>query len=103
MKKFNVMIALMSVFACLMLFAFTIPQEQKKPGPWDIPEKYQKMKNPIPDDAASLSTGKMLWGKYCKSCHGNIGKGDGPKAAQLKTAILDFTSAEFKKIPDGHL
>ncbi|MBW6460596.1 MAG: DUF4962 domain-containing protein, partial [Bacteroidales bacterium] len=28
---------------------------------------------------------------------------DGPKAAQLKTAILDFTSAEFKKIPDGHL
>ena len=103
MRKLNVMIPVSVVMAAFVLFAFTIPQEQKKAGPWEIPAKYQKMTNPIKDDAASVNTGKMLWGKYCKSCHGNIGKGDGPKAAQLKTFPGDFTTEAFKKGTDGEL
>lgn len=103
MKKFNVMMPVVVAFAAFMLLAFAIPQEQKKGGPWEIPAKYQKMTNPIKDDASSIATGKMLWGKFCKSCHGNMGKGDGPKAAMLKTFPGDFTTAEFKKTADGAL
>jgi mono/diheme cytochrome c family protein len=103
MKKFNVLIPALVGMAAFFLFAFAIPQDQKKGGPWQIPDKYAKMTNPTKDVDASLATGKMLWGKFCKSCHGNIGKGDGPKAAMLKTFPGDFTTAEFKKQTDGTL
>lgn len=103
MKKLNVIMPALVVLAAFIMFAFSVPQDQKKGGPWQIPDKYQKMTNPIKDDAASVTTGKMLWGKFCKSCHGNVGKGDGPKAAMLKTFPGDFTTAEFKKNSDGAL
>lgn len=103
MKKLNAIIPAIILFMAFILFAFAIPQDQKKSGPWQVPDKYQKMKNPTTADAASINVGKMLWGKYCKSCHGNIGKGDGPKAAQLKTHPGDFTTVDFKKQADGVL
>ena len=69
--------------------------------PWPVPEKYMKMPNPVKADASSLATGKSLWGKHCASCHGKTGKGDGTKAATLKTEPGDFSTAEFKSQPDG--
>jgi hypothetical protein len=54
---------------------------------WPVPDKYNKMPNPLKGDAASLATGKELWAKHCQSCHGKSGKGDGSKAAQLKTTL----------------
>ena len=101
MKKYNVMMPLVVAFAAFLFFAFALPQDKKQGGPWTIPEKYQKMVNPIKDDAASVTTGKMLYAKHCKSCHGNVGKGDGPKAAMMKTAMPDLTTATFKKQADG--
>ena len=35
--------------------------------------------------------GKALYEKYCQSCHGADGKGDGPVAADLKTKPADLT------------
>ena len=64
--------------------------------PWPVPEKYQKMPNPVKADASSIATGKSLWNKHCVSCHGKTGKGDGTKAATLKTHPGDFSTAEFK-------
>lgn len=79
-------------------------QDQKKAGPWKTPDKYMKMKNPTKsDDAGLLKIGKTLYAKHCKSCHGNTGIGDGPKAKQLKTFPGDFKSKEFKAIVDGDL
>ncbi len=69
--------------------------------PWPVPEKYQKMPNPVKADASSVSTGKSLWGKHCVSCHGKAGKGDGTKAATLKTHPGDFTAAAFTGQSDG--
>ena len=99
MKKINSLISLIA-FA-LFLMAFTIPQDQKKPGPWEVPEKYQKMENPYKDDASLNKIGKMLWAKHCKSCHGNTGLGDGPKAKQLETSPSDFSTEEFHTQTDG--
>ena len=85
------------------LMAFVMPQDQKKGGPWEIPEKYQKMENPYAGDKSLLKIGKMLYSKHCKSCHGSRGLGDGSKAAQLETFPGDFSSDEFKKYNDGEL
>ena len=82
----------------LIFFSFTsITQDE-----WVIPEKYVNMKNPIPakTDAA---IGKSLYDKHCKSCHGSEGYGDGPKAADLKGDLGDFSTAEFQKQTDGTL
>lgn len=69
--------------------------------PWPVPEKYLKMVNPVKADAESLALGKELWAKHCQSCHGKSGKGDGSKAAQLKTQPEDLGKPDIQKQPDG--
>jgi mono/diheme cytochrome c family protein len=85
------------------IFAATLVSFVSGKDPWPVPEKYQKMANPVKSDAASLATGKELYGKHCASCHGKKGKGDGSKAAQLDTDPGDFSTAEFQKQSDGAL
>ncbi|MFI5222302.1 MAG: c-type cytochrome, partial [Bacteroidia bacterium] len=98
--KSTLNIFLASFFAIMItLVAFkptTFPNK-----PWDAPEKYQKMKNPVKADAGSIAEGKSLYTTHCQSCHGKKGKGDGPKAAQLETECGDFTKPDFQKQPDG--
>ena len=69
--------------------------------PWPVPDKYNKMANPLKGDAESLATGKEIWMKHCQSCHGKTGKGDGSKAAQLKTLPDDLSKADVQKQTDG--
>lgn len=89
-----------SLFSGLfLLMAFTVQQGD----PWEVPEKYEKMENPIEADKASVNIGKMLYNQHCKSCHGKEGLGDGPKAAQLDTPSGDFTTEEFRAQSDGNL
>lgn len=71
--------------------------------PWPVPDKFNKMANPLKGDAASIATGKSIWAKHCQSCHGKTGKGDGPKAAQLKTLPGNFSKADFHAQTDGAL
>jgi len=78
------------------LVAFTFPNK-----PWAVPEKFEKMKNPVKSDAGSIADGKTLYGTHCASCHGKKGKGDGSKAAQLETECGDFTTPAFQKETDG--
>ncbi|MFO0727593.1 MAG: cytochrome c [Myxococcota bacterium] len=58
--------------------------------------------------------GKELFGKYCSSCHGLAGKGDGVVAESLKARPVDLTTiaqrkpggldaAELRKIIDGRI
>jgi mono/diheme cytochrome c family protein len=39
-----------------------------------------KLKNPVPSEAASIEEGKKIYARYCASCHGTTGKGDGSMA-----------------------
>ena len=100
-KKTGLLLAIALFVGSFILLAFTIPQDQKKAGPWEIPSKYKKMENPYKDDAKLAKVGKMLWAKYCKSCHGSLGLGDGPNAKQLGTFPGDFSSEEFQGGSDG--
>ncbi len=79
-------------------FSFILPGE-----PWNIPDSYLKLKNPVKADAASIKAGRELYTNHCQSCHGVIGKGDGTKGAHLDTAPADFTSVTFQSQPDGAL
>ncbi|MCE1199028.1 MAG: cytochrome c [Marinilabiliales bacterium] len=94
MKKF-LFAALTLVFA-MSLFSFVAAEKKA----WDVPAKYKAMKAVKKGDKESIALGKTLYTKYCKSCHG-MGKGDGPKASSMKTAMDDFTAPAFKSIPDG--
>lgn len=94
-KKVLLMINLIVAFFILAAFA---PVQN---DPWEVPEKYQKMKNPYDADKESISIGKTLYNQHCKSCHGKEGLGDGPKAAQLDTPSGDFTAESFQNQSDG--
>lgn len=91
------------VFCFVAIFAFAVPQDQKAAAPWEVPAKYKTMKNAFKGDAASEKVGKLLYVKHCKSCHGNLGEGDGPKASSMKTKIGSFKNAKFQAQTDGEI
>ena len=100
MKKF--LFATLTLVFAFSLFSF-IASSDKKPA-WEIPAKYKTMKNQKKGDKASIALGKTLYGKHCKSCHGNVGLGDGPKAANLETFPGDFSDAKWQAAyTDGEL
>lgn len=94
-----------SVFSIVFIAFFMLAlkpyvQEQEK---WNVPEKYNKMENPVASDPDALEIGEELYMKHCKSCHGKTGLGDGTKAAELDTPSGDFTTEEFHSQTDGAL
>ena len=78
-------------------FSFIIPQQDA----WKVPDKYEKLKNPVPSSEESIKDGRILYEEHCKSCHGIEGKGDGKKAVNLNTTPADFTTASFQQHSDG--
>ena len=101
MKK-NSLIGMMALFlASTMVFSFTIHTEQD--SDWKAPESAKQLKNPTQNDKSSLSIGKSLYAKHCRSCHGKTGLGDGTKAAELDTPSGDFSTEEFQVQTDGEL
>lgn len=100
MKTMLKTVTLMSVF----VFAFAYFTQAQDAKPWTIPAKYNDMKSTVKaDDKNALQEGKLLWDKFCKSCHGKDGLGDGPKARMMKTSCGDFSTAAFQKQSDGEL
>ena len=101
--KTKVLFIAMIALATFTFLAFSLPQEQKKGAAWDIPAEYKKIENPHKGDASLERLGKSAYSKHCRSCHGNTGKGDGPRARSLETFPGDFSSAEFQAHTDGEL
>lgn len=89
-----------AVVAVVFLFGQAASAQQAKAKAWPVPDKDKALK---PAAKADLATGKELWAKHCKSCHGSKGLGDGPKGASLKTFPGDFSSAAFQGGTDGEM
>ncbi len=70
---------------------------------WSVPDAAKKVKNPVKSSDENLQAGKALFTKHCKSCHGALGKGDGPKSNELNTPCGDFTEKKFQSQTDGEL
>ena len=67
-----------SAFIAAMIFlptALVLADVDKKFH--NAPESAQTMKNPYEGNDAAAQAGKPLYGKYCLSCHGKLGKGTG--------------------------
>jgi mono/diheme cytochrome c family protein len=94
-------------FAAIIITAFifltvNVIMAQTAGKAWTIPAKYKTMKSTLKAGDASINTtGKDLFAKHCKSCHGAKGLGDGAKSASLKTIVPSFAEAKFKAQSDG--
>jgi cbb3-type cytochrome c oxidase subunit III len=84
-------------------------QEKHASTPHRHPEA-QQLRNPIPSDEASVEEGRKVYQRYCASCHGPSGKGDGSMAlaggtpADLTDENWDHGSSDgeiFVVIRDG--
>jgi mono/diheme cytochrome c family protein len=71
--------AMRSIFCCLALVVILSSCGGK--GASRLQAK--SMKNPVEATAKSIASGKVFYDKYCASCHGATGKGDGEKASTL--------------------
>jgi len=78
-----------------------VPQQQKMPEPWPVPDEYKNMENPVTADATSLTKGEAAYKRNCASCHGKTGLGDGVKARALKTFAGDFSGEAYQSQTDG--
>jgi len=106
MKTSQKIVTLMvtAIIAIVFLLGNTANAQQVKAKPWPVPDKDKALKAAVKlSDPNVISTGKELWAKHCKSCHGSKGLGDGPKGASLKPFPGDFSAAAFQTSTDGEL
>lgn len=102
MKTKFAAIAILSVLFVFVMSSFTPQVEGQKMGAkWEVPDNYKTKVNSFASDKSLENVGKMLYGKHCRSCHGNTGLGDGPKAKGLKTFPGKFDDAAFQAESDG--
>jgi mono/diheme cytochrome c family protein len=93
------------LFAFLLtLIAVSIFLAVRQSTPWIVPEAEKLRKNPLAPSAVAIQAIKGVYREHCAECHGNFGKGDGPKAAQHSPRPADFTDpARFDALTDGEL
>lgn len=54
-----------------------------------------QMKNPVAADATSAAAGKKIYDQFCVECHGEAGKGDGPRAPYTDPTPPSLVDAEW--------
>lgn len=60
---------------------------------------FQISARPIDDiPAGTVPSGKTMYTKYCTTCHGPEGKGDGPAAFTLKAPPADLTTLSARNM-----
>ncbi len=67
---------------------------------WIVPEKHVYTVNPTLE-TDFLMLGEELYIKYCQSCHGEEGHGDGKTLEKFDVDVCDFSIAKFQSQPDG--
>ena len=72
-------------------------------GPWVAPASEKTKKNPLPADKKSVEQGEKVAKVNCVSCHGPLGKGNGPAAVALNPKPADWTSKRVQDEPDGEI
>jgi mono/diheme cytochrome c family protein len=99
---------LVILIICFYIILVSFPIDTSA-GEWKAPAKAANRLNPVPKNKTSIKSGKQLFLKYCATCHGNNGQGDGilswklnPKPANLKEQAGNHSDGDFAwKITNG--
>src|SRR6266851_10515247 len=76
----------------------------QKDRPWVVPVEVKKLKNPIAPTESTLKAARGIYMDECAECHGEYGKGDGPKAMMHSPAPADLTDArQMNSVTDGEI
>jgi mono/diheme cytochrome c family protein len=103
-SKRNTRRSLFLLILVLLVAAFSIVYAAFFGGPWFVPEAAKKVKNPLTASDFNLSATRSLYLDKCAECHGDSGKGDGPKASHFGTRPSDLTDTRrYATITDGEL
>jgi mono/diheme cytochrome c family protein len=86
--------------AAITLLAWTGVSVVSAQGPWNAPAEAKAVKNSV----KGVGNAKKSVETNCVSCHGPLGKGDGPAAAALPPPKpANWTSEAVQKQSDGEL
>lgn len=70
---------------------------------WKAPGEADQLKSPFTYDLVSEEKGRGLYNLYCRTCHGEGGKGDGPAGKDLIAKPSNFHDKRVKSESDGAL
>ena len=75
-------------------------------GGWNVPPDAKQMKNPVPSNAETLDSARVLYRNDCAKCHGINGDGKRPPGAMYayRTQPTNFTRAKLMDaMSDGEI
>ena len=101
MKKNKTILTVAVIMMSLVLISLNMNAQERQVKPWPVPDEYKNMNNPVAKGEASNKAGMALYTKYCGSCHGKTGLGNGPKARSLKDFSGDFSGDYYQNQTDG--
>lgn len=90
--------------ALLGMMVIAIVLAGMRRGEWIIPEEAARRENPLLPSPKNLESARGLYKQNCAECHGDTGKGDGPKSRKLFADPSNLTSAaRMGSLTDGAL
>jgi len=94
----------MKITILLFFFCCTLGVNAQE-SVWIAPTEAKLLKNPVEeqDFDFSIEEAFYVFSKHCVSCHGEKGKGDGPKAKKYNPRPADLTSARVQQQKDGEI
>ena len=91
---------ILAIMTVVLISAFQLQRPQQK-GEWVAPKTADLIKNPLKRNINATAEGKKLYMRFCKTCHGTKGKGDGIAGVNLKPRPKDFTLQKVQQQSDG--
>lgn len=68
----------------------------------DSLEQAAKLKSPLPENDEVLTSGRLLYDRFCDHCHGGAGQGDG-LVAEVYPGVANLTGAAYQNLTEGHI
>lgn len=88
-------------FSFLIIACFISVNVYSQGRKFPAPASADAIVNPLKGNEAATSAGKIIYIKFCVTCHGTKGKGDGIAAPGLPKPPADHTSDFVQKQTDG--
>ena len=100
LKTRKILFASLLALICIVIL-YAVFQKDR---PWVVPEEAKRLKNPIAPTESTLKAARGIYLEECAQCHGEQGKGDGPKARLHFPAPADLTDARrMNSVTDGEI